>query len=220
MLRVRTLSFPIALLVVAAAGSSASAQVTVQGRLVAPLDPSAVPCAPGVNPLQLEHTEVYVISSTVNLLPFVESTVQIQGALVGGPCTLVDAQSIGAAPYIVETCGGGALGCTARVNVVSPGGGQFGLFASLAPGFFPIGPTGGTFLLDPPTSVLMLVAAEPLGGFTQIDLVIPSNPALQVLTVRLQALRSSPGSPGVLQASTVDTIWTGTFTTPCHVPSC
>jgi len=127
---------------------------------------------------------------------------------------------VNAATYILETCGGNALGCPARVNLVSPGGGQFGLFVSLNPGFFPISASGGSFLIDPPTSALILAGPEPTSGFTQVDLFIPSDAALLVLTVRLQALRVPAGAPGALQASLVDTIWTGTFTTPCHIPGC
>lgn len=201
--------------------ASASAQnVTVQGRLVVPLDPSVVPCAAGLNPLQLEHTDVYITSTTINLVPLVDSTVQIIGPLVPGPCTLVDAQVVNKAPYQLETCGGGALGCTARVNLTSSGGGQYGLFVSLNSGFFPISPATGTFLIDPPTSVLILAAPESASGFQQVDLLIPSDAALLVLTIRLQALRIPGGASGALQASTVDTIWTGTFTTPCHIPGC
>lgn len=199
---------------------ASSQTVTVQGKLIVPFDPPAFPCAAGLNPYQLEHTDVYITSSTVNLVPLVDSAVQIIGNLVPGTCNLVDATAVKAPPYILETCGGGALGCPARVNLVSQGGGQFGLFVALNPGFLPINPNAGSFLIDPPTSVLVLAGTEPASGFQQIDLYIPADPALLVLTVRLQALRAPAGAPSAMQASLVDTIFTGTFTTPCHIPGC
>jgi len=193
--------------------------VTVSGKLFVPFNPPAVACGMPVNALQFEGTDVYLTSQTITLMPFIGADVQVTGTLVGANCTLVDVASIGAAPYVVETCGGGALNCGARINLKGPGGGVFGLFIGLDGGFFPSSVAGGTFLLDPATSILAAIAPEP-GPTTTFDVLIPVDPALFALTFRLQAVRQGPPLPGVLQWSTLDTIFTGTFTTPCHGTQC
>jgi hypothetical protein len=198
--------------------AAAQQVATVSGVVVKPL--VAPPCPLPVNSFELEHTGVYVYSTTILLDPYLGTTVEVTGLLLSiGSCLIVDVQQVSKPTYVLETCGGGALGCPTRVKLSSPGGGLFALFTSLGNGFVPVGPLGGTFLLDPSANFVVLVAPEP-AFVTKLDFVIPVDPALMVLTFHLQAARSDPALPGIIQMSTVDTIWTGTYTTPCHIPNC
>jgi len=193
--------------------------VSVSGRLVIPFVQPAT-CGVGVSVYQLENTEVYVVSTSIVLDPFVGKDVQIAGPLTPAFCFVVDAQTVVAAPYTLETCGGGALGCPTRINLVSNGGSSFALFASLNNGFLPAGPNG-TFLLDPLAATILVVAPENQGNVTTLDFVIPVDPAIQAISVKLQAARAATSLPGnPIQFSTVGSIFTGTFTTPCHIPGC
>lgn len=197
--------------------SSASAQtVSVAGRLVVPLDTSCLPASGG---FWLEQTDVYLTSTTIPLAQSLGQDVFVTGTLTPASCSLVDVTVLVPAPYVLETCGGGALGCGARIVLHSAGGGTFGLFIGLNDGFVPSGVAGGTLLVDPATSILALIAPES-GTKTTIDVLIPQDPALFALTFKLQGVRQSPLQPGLLQWSTLDSIFAGTFTTPCSLPQC
>ncbi len=194
----------------------AQSQVTVAGRLVVPF---SVPpqCVNGA--FQLDNTNVFLTSTTINLSQLVGTDVIATGSLLPTLCTAIGVQQVGPAPYVVETCGGGALSCPVRVNLHSAGGGMFALFASLNNGFVPSTVQGGSFLLDPSSSFVVLIAPE-TGSLFTIDAVIPAAPEIQALSVRLQAVRSSPALGSILEFSTVGSVFTGTFTTPCTMPNC
>jgi hypothetical protein len=216
----RTLSVvAIAALAALATGSVGAQVVSVSGVVRVPFEPPIVQCGMPVNVLQVENTEVYLTSSTINVGQLTDLNVKVTGTLLPLPCTVIDVASFVPAPFVLETCGGGSLGCPFRVNVSSPGSGIMAMFAALDPGFVPTGPVAGSLLLDPLGFNLVFTFAhtQPLHTF---DFVIPDDSSLQVMTFHLQAGRVDAQKPGVIQWSSPDIVFTGTHTTVCLSSDC
>jgi len=193
--------------------------VTISGVAVAPFEQPTLECMVAFQVLKIEHTDVWITSSSFNINQLLGMNVRASGPLIPGKCNIIDVQSFSLADFTVETCGGGALGCTFRMNVTSKSGGQTAVFGATAPGFVPLGPTAGSLLLDPNIFVFLFIYPQTQTVHT-FDIGIPADPNIQALTVHLQAARLAPQKPGVVQWSSMDTVFTGTHTTPCFLPGC
>ncbi len=196
--------------------ASAAQTVTVAGKLEQPF--VQPPCGLPFDVYELDSTGVYVSTAGLPVDPFLDLDVQVTGPLLSGtPCNVIDPVGVVPASYVLETCGGGALGCPARVKLHSSGGGLFALFMALDNGLVPLGPVG-SFVLDPGGLSTLATGVE-MGPTTQLDFVIPLDPSVLLLTFLLQAGRVEPAT-GVLELSTAGSVWAGTYTTPCHIPTC
>jgi hypothetical protein len=215
----------IACLVVATLHAPAIAQSTAPGQavgitgLVRPT-PGPVGCGPATH--MLDCTSVFLTGDTSLLDSLVGQQAQLFGeetAVPGAPCTLIKvASAVVPPPATLDWCGTASPGCDVRF-VICPGGlSQFWLFAALGPGYHPLIPSKGTWLLGDPSFLL----ATGLGGAAchVLDAKVPDDTAIVGQTVWLQAARRDIGPIGPVELTNVICLTVLPAKVPCLQPGC
>ena len=164
----------------------------------------------------------FIQSATVDLADYVGQNVKLEmyNPYVACPSFEVTAV-IETLPAALELCGTPeGLGCSWRVRS-SPGGiSQHFLFASISPGFAPLAPEKGSFLLGSPfLTVASTVSVDAEGA--AFDLVTPGDASLIGLDVWVQAARRDVGpivAPFALSNSVCFEVVGFVFV--CHQPDC
>jgi len=129
-----------------------------------------------------------LVSSAVNLGAFVGQHVLLTGALLpntGGP--LVNVSSLQPTAEIFEIPGNPQVGEEMRFAAAFTPGTRVVFFASLAPGFTPVG-RAGTLLLDRRQLVRGPTGIIPAPGNLELEIAVPNIPELIGLDVYAQAL--------------------------------
>lgn len=202
-----------------AQGGVAAPETAVTG-VVLPAGPSI--CSVNATH-KLDCTIVQLRSDNVDLDGLIGHNVKLLGNLtdIGAPgCVLLNVTAvINVPPTTLTMCGTPAIGCPVRFVICPPGLSQFWLFAGLAPGFAPLDPFKGSWLLGDPSFLL-------LSGFldiacARIDVTIPSEPNLVGVEVWMQSARKefSPGIPFQLGNAICFQILPGSVI-PCGQPNC
>ena len=146
-----------------------------------------------VNQFVVQCTNVSLSSTTLNLNLFEDGDFLIEGTWNGSftnPAVVVNALT----PVIEDfDFGGGAkLGDFANFEIRADAGDQVSVIGTTTgPGFFPL-PSAGAVLVGLDGLELYASGTVPAGGFLQLNVPIPNNPALEGVTVYTQALLSTP----------------------------
>ncbi len=185
-------------------------------------DPGSDVCFQPEYTLQCSGNLFFLQSATIDLADFVGQNVKLEmfNPFVSCPTFEVTAV-IETLPAALDLCGTPeGLGCAWRVRS-SPGGiSQHFLFASITPGFAPLAPEKGSFLLGSPfLTVATTVSVDAEGA--AFDLFTPGDAALIGLDVWLQAARRDVGpivAPFALSNSVCFEVVGFVFV--CHQPDC
>jgi hypothetical protein len=140
----------------------------------------------------LDCTKVILQSSNIDLTLLEGKLVKLFGNQTGETCPLIDVTGVQAAPSTLEWCGSPTPGCVLKFKVCPGGLSQFWLFASLSPGYKPLHPSKGTWLMGDPFFML----AQGTGGGPCHELSVLVSPVpvivgLEVLASRPTASRRS-----------------------------
>lgn len=199
-------------------GTGVDAPISITG-VVQPAGPSI--CAQIVTH-RLECTNVSLISQNIDLTALEGKLVQIKAKptpFSSAICPALEVVAVSPNPSLVlESCGTPALGCPMRFKLC-PGGMSLGAFLlSTAPGFQPLGPEIGTFLLSP--DFVVLAQTGPSAPCHQLDIAVPNSPNLVGENFWMQGLKIDIGPVGPVQLSNAICFDILPPFVPCAQPGC
>jgi hypothetical protein len=166
----------------------------------------------------LDCTKVTLTSSNIDLSLLQGQLVKLYGNQTGAACPLIDVTGVQAPPSTLEWCGSPTPGCVLKFKVCPGGLSEFWLFAALEPGYLPLHPDKGTWLLGNP----FFMIAQGFGGAAchELAVIVPPIPILAGLDVWLQGARRDVGPVGPITLTNAICL---TITGPlpgCIAPGC
>lgn len=198
----------------AGAQPTAPPDVGITG-IVQPLNGPSI-CLAGTH--RLECTKVILHSDNIDLSLLEGQMVKLLGNQTGATCPLIDVTGVQTAPSTLEWCGSPTPGCVLKFRVCPGGLSQFWLFASLSPGYKPLSPSKGTWLMGDPFFLL----AQGLGGGIchELSFVVPPVPVITGLDVWLQGARRDVGPVGPITLTNAVCLTITGPGAPCVSPGC
>lgn len=150
-------------------------------------------CAAGTH--ILECTGVVLQSNSIDLSLLEGQLVKLFGNQSNATCPLIDVTAAANPPSTLVWCGTPSPNCPLKFKLCPGGLSQFWLFLGLAPGYKPLDPAKGTWLLGDP----FLLFAAGMGGFAachEVNVTVPNVPSIIGLDVWLQGARRDIGPVG------------------------
>ena len=158
-----------------ALGTSASAQQRITGKVIpAP----ATACDPTATHM-VENTSLLLKSSAVNLVPFENKNVDLDGIMTGPiTCVVLDVLTAANAKYAHTATPANQykIGTNVTFRGTGPFASLIGIIFTGGPGFLPLG-TFGALLVDPSAYVLIGPTLAIFGTYS-ITVPIPNDPSL------------------------------------------
>ncbi|MGQ0552962.1 MAG: hypothetical protein ACT4PU_07055 [Planctomycetota bacterium] len=151
-------------------------------------------CAPPEFILEAGGTTLYLLGGEIDLAQYVDKLVKISAVQSVLECPFFTVFEIAEPPpATLEICGTGGLGCPVRLRSGPGGLAQHALFVSLGPGFVPLPPLRGSFLLADPFFMVGTAFSLNFSEGAAFDFTVPFEPQLTGLTLHFQAARKEVG---------------------------
>jgi hypothetical protein len=142
----------------------------------------------------LECTDVYLKSTSVNLVDLEGQTVRLLGVDSGlGRCHVVDVRSYSRPGGLLTWVGSPNPGCPITFTICGSGLGAYYLFLGSGPAYLPVDMQFGTILIAPPW---ILLQSGHHGGCTDIRARIPPERILIGLSLHFQGVVQDVGPIG------------------------
>lgn len=183
------------------------------------VQPSGGPtiCLTGTH--RIECTPIILQSNSVDLTQYEGQLVKLLGNQTGLTCPQINVTAVVTPPSTLLWCGSPTPGCPLKFKVCPGGISQYWLFLGLAPGYKPLDPGKGSWLLGNPF-LLFASGSGGAGPCNEVTVTVPNIPSIVGLDVWLQGARRNVGPVGPITLTNAICFKVTPPLPPCSVTNC